>query len=349
MRLILGLDSPTAGTVTIDGKPHPQLPSPMREVGALLDARAVHGGRGARRLPGQAIRVRTPQPDALARAVAAAGGTGRRRRRSGRARGARSHRGADRRHRLRSRRAAASPGPVPGHAGAGLHGTDRGRRWSTTLGLPAGALAVLTLREREVLSLVAQGRSNTAIASAFTISPQGGGKTRRQHLRQARPRPLPGTTTAGSWPRSEIPGILTGAPPPSHPRCGRLPARPRRATRSASRQAQRAAVRYAHESAGLSGDRRRRSVRNVTSASPDPPAGRAVRLRPPGRRPWRCRGLANRLVRGLLRTPLLCRIVGGRLVTLYVVGRKNRSPLCHSGRVHPPGRDAADRHAVRLG
>ena len=39
-------------------------------------------------------------------------------------------------------------------------------------GLPAGALAVLTLREREVLSLVAQGRSNTAIASAFTISPR---------------------------------------------------------------------------------------------------------------------------------------------------------------------------------
>jgi hypothetical protein len=33
-------------------------------------------------------------------------------------------------------------------------------------------------------------------------------------------------------------------------------------------------------------------------------------------------GLANRLVRGLLRTPLLCRVVGGRLVTIYLVGRK---------------------------
>jgi deazaflavin-dependent oxidoreductase (nitroreductase family) len=33
--------------------------------------------------------------------------------------------------------------------------------------------------------------------------------------------------------------------------------------------------------------------------------------------------LANRVVRGLLRTPLLCRAVGGRLVTLYVVGRKS--------------------------
>ena len=48
MRLILGLDNPTAGTVTVNGKPHPQLPSPMREVGALLDAKAVHGGRSAR-------------------------------------------------------------------------------------------------------------------------------------------------------------------------------------------------------------------------------------------------------------------------------------------------------------
>jgi ABC-2 type transport system ATP-binding protein len=48
MRLILGLDHPTAGTVTVNGKPHARLPSPMREVGALLDARAVHGGRSAR-------------------------------------------------------------------------------------------------------------------------------------------------------------------------------------------------------------------------------------------------------------------------------------------------------------
>lgn len=32
---------------------------------------------------------------------------------------------------------------------------------------------------------------------------------------------------------------------------------------------------------------------------------------------------ANRVIRGLLRTPLLCRVVGNRLVTLYVVGRKS--------------------------
>jgi ABC-2 type transport system ATP-binding protein len=48
MRLILGLDAATAGTVTIDGRPHRQAASPMRQVGALLDARAVHGGRSAR-------------------------------------------------------------------------------------------------------------------------------------------------------------------------------------------------------------------------------------------------------------------------------------------------------------
>jgi hypothetical protein len=33
-------------------------------------------------------------------------------------------------------------------------------------------------------------------------------------------------------------------------------------------------------------------------------------------------GLANRVVRGLLRTPLLCRLVGTRLITIYVVGRR---------------------------
>jgi ABC-2 type transport system ATP-binding protein len=48
MRLILGLDHPSAGTVTVNGKPYAQLPSPMHEVGALLDAGAVHGGRTAR-------------------------------------------------------------------------------------------------------------------------------------------------------------------------------------------------------------------------------------------------------------------------------------------------------------
>jgi len=48
MRMILGLDRPTAGTVTVDGRSHRRAASPMHEVGALLDARAVHGGRSAR-------------------------------------------------------------------------------------------------------------------------------------------------------------------------------------------------------------------------------------------------------------------------------------------------------------
>jgi ABC-2 type transport system ATP-binding protein len=47
MRLILGLDRPSGGTVTVNGKRFSDLPSPMREVGALLDAKAVHGGRSA--------------------------------------------------------------------------------------------------------------------------------------------------------------------------------------------------------------------------------------------------------------------------------------------------------------
>jgi deazaflavin-dependent oxidoreductase (nitroreductase family) len=34
-------------------------------------------------------------------------------------------------------------------------------------------------------------------------------------------------------------------------------------------------------------------------------------------------GLANRIVRGLLRTPLVCRVMGNRLITVYVVGRKS--------------------------
>ena len=47
MRLILGLDRPTAGTVTIDGRPFAEVAQPMRQVGALLDAKALHGGRSA--------------------------------------------------------------------------------------------------------------------------------------------------------------------------------------------------------------------------------------------------------------------------------------------------------------
>jgi len=48
MRLILGLDRPTAGDVTVDGKHYRDLAAPLHEVGALLEARSVHTGRSAR-------------------------------------------------------------------------------------------------------------------------------------------------------------------------------------------------------------------------------------------------------------------------------------------------------------
>ena len=48
MRLMLGLDAPSAGRVTVNGRAYRELRAPLREVGALLDARAVHGGRTAR-------------------------------------------------------------------------------------------------------------------------------------------------------------------------------------------------------------------------------------------------------------------------------------------------------------
>ncbi len=47
MRMIMGLDRPTAGTVTVNGRPYAQHRSPLTEVGALLDAKAVHTGRSA--------------------------------------------------------------------------------------------------------------------------------------------------------------------------------------------------------------------------------------------------------------------------------------------------------------
>jgi ABC-2 type transport system ATP-binding protein len=48
MRLVLGLDRPNAGTATIDGKRYAELAQPLRTVGALLEAKAMHPGRSAR-------------------------------------------------------------------------------------------------------------------------------------------------------------------------------------------------------------------------------------------------------------------------------------------------------------
>ena len=47
MRMILGLDRPTAGTATVNGRPYAEHSAPLRQVGALLDAKAVHTGRSA--------------------------------------------------------------------------------------------------------------------------------------------------------------------------------------------------------------------------------------------------------------------------------------------------------------
>jgi ABC-2 type transport system ATP-binding protein len=47
MRLILGLDAPSSGTVTVNGKRYRDHAAPLHEVGALLEARSVHTGRSA--------------------------------------------------------------------------------------------------------------------------------------------------------------------------------------------------------------------------------------------------------------------------------------------------------------
>ena len=47
MRMILGLDAPSAGDVTVGGRRYRDLPAPLHQVGALLEARAIHTGRSA--------------------------------------------------------------------------------------------------------------------------------------------------------------------------------------------------------------------------------------------------------------------------------------------------------------
>jgi ABC-2 type transport system ATP-binding protein len=48
MRMMIGLDRPTSGSVTINGKPYAEHAAPLSEVGALLEARSIHPGRSAR-------------------------------------------------------------------------------------------------------------------------------------------------------------------------------------------------------------------------------------------------------------------------------------------------------------
>ncbi|BCJ49963.1 multidrug ABC transporter ATP-binding protein [Actinoplanes sp. NBRC 14428] len=47
MRMIIGLDAPTSGTVTVNGRPYARHAAPLHEVGALLEARSIHPGRSA--------------------------------------------------------------------------------------------------------------------------------------------------------------------------------------------------------------------------------------------------------------------------------------------------------------
>ena len=48
MRLILGLDTPTSGTALVSGRPYHDIDDPLLEIGAMLEARAIHTGRSAR-------------------------------------------------------------------------------------------------------------------------------------------------------------------------------------------------------------------------------------------------------------------------------------------------------------
>ena len=72
MRLILGLDRPDSGSVRINGRLYRDLPAPLREVGALLDAKAVHGGRKAYNhllLLAQSNRIKRSRVDEVLRIV----------------------------------------------------------------------------------------------------------------------------------------------------------------------------------------------------------------------------------------------------------------------------------------
>ncbi len=70
LRMLLGLVAPTAGTATIDGRRYDELPEPVREVGALLEASGFHPSRTAsHHLRTLAVAARLP-PDAPARVLA---------------------------------------------------------------------------------------------------------------------------------------------------------------------------------------------------------------------------------------------------------------------------------------
>ncbi len=68
MRMIMGLDHPTKGWATVNGQPYHDLAWPLREVGALLEAKAIHPGRSARahlRMLAEANRIPLRRADDL--------------------------------------------------------------------------------------------------------------------------------------------------------------------------------------------------------------------------------------------------------------------------------------------
>ncbi|MFF3748803.1 ABC transporter ATP-binding protein [Streptomyces kronopolitis] len=83
LRMIVGLDRPTSGTATVCGHPYRDLARPLKTVGALLEARAMHSGRTAREhLRGLAASNHLP-PQRVDEVLAMVGLTGTARRRVG--------------------------------------------------------------------------------------------------------------------------------------------------------------------------------------------------------------------------------------------------------------------------
>jgi ABC-2 type transport system ATP-binding protein len=81
MRMVMGLDRPTAGSATVNGKRYADLASPLREVGALLDAGAMHPGRTGRahlRLGARTNGIRTSRVEEVIDQVGLGAAAGRR-------------------------------------------------------------------------------------------------------------------------------------------------------------------------------------------------------------------------------------------------------------------------------